>query len=95
MLTVGKAAEQGGGVIEAETLIEFFAIQHRAPVTQRFQPDAGRQGERGVGAGTRAPVRVSFSLLQGGDSVSVSVAVSRERLLHKAVKDARGHGSGI
>jgi hypothetical protein len=64
MLTVGVAAEQGGGMVEAEALIELFGVQHRAPVPQRFQLDAGRQGERGGGAGTRALVRDSVSFLQ-------------------------------
>jgi len=53
-------------VVEAEALIELFGIQHRAPVSQRFQLDAGPQGERGGGAGTRALVRDSVSFLQVG-----------------------------
>ena len=72
MLTIGETAEQGSGVVETEAPVELLGVQHGAPVTQRLELNAGRQGERGGGAGTRAPVGESVGFLQGGDSVSVS-----------------------
>jgi hypothetical protein len=57
MLTIGETAEKSSGVVETETLVQVFGVQHRAPVSQRLEPYARGEGERG------APVRLFVRIL--------------------------------